>query len=145
MKARLNTKRIYLLMFLTSWIGLLLSSYLAYAYQVPSDLHCAIGGCLEVRNSQYSQLLGIDIPFFGILYYIGICFYCLSIYLPRKFNPHEPLLLLVYHTFGFLFSLYLTFLEVFVIKAICQWCVFSAIAATFGLIWALLIYMRKGK
>jgi len=141
----LSSKRIYVLMFITAWIGLLLSGYLAYAYQVPGELHCAIGGCLEVRNSQYSSIFGIDVPYFGILYYLGICLYSLSIYLPRKFYSCESLLLVVYHTLGFMFAMYLTYLEIFVIKALCQWCVFSAIAATLGLAWALLLVLFKEK
>ena len=82
------------------------------------------GGCETVANSSYSHIAGINVAVFGIVGYLAI--------LTTAFFAND---LARFAGFalalgGFGFSLYLTYLEVFTIEAICQWCVASAVLMT---------------
>ncbi|OGC56586.1 hypothetical protein A3H26_01695 [candidate division WWE3 bacterium RIFCSPLOWO2_12_FULL_36_10] len=96
-------------------IGILISLYLTYVKLTSSPLLCAFGDCEKVQNSKYSQVFGIPVAVFGILYY-----FILYIMLERN-NKYTKYWLL----WGIMYSTYLTYLELFVIKAICGWCVLS--------------------
>lgn len=121
------------LMFAFAFIGLGISGYLWYEYEQPSAIGCSFnGGCEQVRNSEFSQLWGVDLPVWGIGYYLGITILIMlaQTSLPSNYQRFLPFVIPLYTFSGFLFSLYLTYLEVFVIHALCQWCLASAIAAT---------------
>lgn len=120
-------KQINRLIFILSLIGLAVSSFLAYEYSLSGPINCPIGGggCDLVRISPYSTLLGIDIPYFGIVFYIVLAF--LSVWLTQSYSKLINFLRLLLSFFGFIFGVYLTFLEAFVIGAYCFWCVASFI------------------
>lgn len=101
--------------------GIFVSLYLTYTKFSNTKVICSFGNCNVVQNSEYSTLLGIPVALLGVIYYFLI--FSLIFYKKSKF-------LFVVTLFGFLYSMYLTYLEIFVIKAICQWCVVSAVIAT---------------
>ena len=74
-----------------------------------------------VANSHYAELLGINVSIYGIVGYALLLASALVRGDPGRFAGF--LLALV----GFGFSVYLTYLELFVVDAICQWCVASAV------------------
>lgn len=115
-----------------SFVGLLVATYLWYEYQQPSAVGCVVGGagCETVRLSEFSQIAGIDLPVFGILFYLVLAIYVTTRFLDRPVRRFENWGLQLATLFGLIFSVYLTYLELFVIHAICTWCVMSAIAAT---------------
>jgi uncharacterized membrane protein len=121
--------QIYLLYFF-AFVGVLVSAYLWYEYSQPGEITCQIGGCQSVRESEYSSLWGISLPIYGFGYFVTVIIAAMSFLIDRKISKWEKIILVLMATFGFGFSVYLTFLELFVIKAICQWCVVSAVAAT---------------
>ncbi len=86
-------------------------------------------GCQTVANSSYSHLLGINIAVFGIIGYALL----LAAALLRGDVARMAGFGLALAGFGY--SVFLTYLELFKIEAICQWCVASAIlmALLFGL------------
>src|SRR4051794_24674384 len=104
-------------------IGLGVAIYIAIADSGGGAPACLAGGggCETVANSQYSHLLGINVALFGIAGYIGLIAAAL---VPGDSGRFAALLLSLV---GFGFSAYLTYLELFVIDAICQWCVASAV------------------
>ena len=87
---------------------------------------CLAGGhgCQTVADSHYSHLLGINVAIFGIAGYVLLL--CSAV-APGDTGRFAGLLLALA---GFGFSAYLTYLELFVIDAICQWCVASAVIMT---------------
>ncbi len=98
------------------------------------------GGCDAVRESGFSHLFGLkhwfwSLPFWGLMFYIGIGLYNLSKFafpakiqnLEQKLNLQVDVLAVV---LGFLFSVYLTGLEAFVIFAWCSFCLIQATIAT---------------
>jgi uncharacterized membrane protein len=106
-------------------IGLGIAGYLTYVHYAGIKVAClANGGCETVQSSRYAKLDGIPVPVLGLLGYAGIL---LSLPLPGETGRATGFGLAL---IGFLFSGYLTYRELFTIKAICQWCVGSAIVMT---------------
>lgn len=110
-------------------IGFLDASYLTISHLTGSAVNCSItGGCDTVLASQYSEIFGIPLSFLGLAYYSSIFFVALF-YLDG--NSKKALkLLTILPAFGFAFSLYLVYLQLFIIEAICQYCMLSAINST---------------
>jgi uncharacterized membrane protein len=87
------------------------------------------GGCETVAGSSYSHVLGVNVAVFGIVGYVLL----LAAALLRGDLARMAGFAIALGGFGF--SVYLTYLELFKIEAICQWCVGSAVLMTilFGL------------
>jgi uncharacterized membrane protein len=87
------------------------------------------GGCETVAGSSYSHLLGVNVAVFGIVGYVLLVAAALLRGDAARMAGFGISLT------GFGFSVYLTYLELFKIEAICQWCVASAVLMTvlFGL------------
>ena len=126
-----------------SLLGLFDSSYLLWVYTSPSSPMICLGGgtgCDTVRASSYSHLFGVPLPAFGVLMYVtlGLLIFAESLVAARLAE------LLRYAVTGiagagFLFSLYLSGIEAFVLHAWCTWCMISAGSVT--LIFALALSM----
>lgn len=115
------------LVFIFSLLGLIVSAFLLYEYNISGPIVCPIGsGCDVVRASQYSHFLGISIPILGVIFYLAMAMFSvvhshqLSVKLLVKLK-------LLGAAAGVGFGVYLTFLEAFVIRAYCFWCVTSFI------------------
>ncbi len=112
---------------LLSLAGLFVSLYL-YLYKLGyiGTLACGTGGCDKVQFSSYSKFLGIEVPLLGLVGYAALL--GLSILaLQQPGRARWPGLLRVLSAGGVAFSVYLTYVELFVIHAICRWCVGSAV------------------
>lgn len=120
----------YWIIFGAAFIGLLTSGYLWYEYSLPTPIGCSIiAGCEQVRVSDYSKLFGVSLPIYGTTFYLLLAGFASTLSWNRRKWKYEPLLLLGFTGTGFIMSAYFTYLEIFVIKAICQWCVISAVCA----------------
>jgi uncharacterized membrane protein len=102
--------------------GIGVATYITIADAGGSAPACLAGGsgCQTVADSEYSHLLGVNVAVFGIA---GYALLLASALVPGDAGRFGGLLLSL---IGFGFSAYLTYLELFVIDAICQWCVISA-------------------
>jgi uncharacterized membrane protein len=106
-------------------VGLGVAAYLTSVHYADAAPVCAVGhGCETVQDSKYAEMGGIPVALIGLIGYVAI----LASLLVRGDNGR--LLRVALTGFGFAFSLYLTYLELFVIDAICQWCVGSAVIMT---------------
>ncbi len=116
-----------------------ISSFLFYEYNIAGPIICPVGGgCDIVRASPYSLFLGISIPILGIVFYLVMA--ALAVVRSQKlFNKKLMRLQLLGSVVGVGFGIYLTFLEIFVIKAICFWCVLSFIISFVILLSVLLV------
>ncbi|MGQ9767312.1 MAG: vitamin K epoxide reductase family protein [Anaerolineae bacterium] len=111
-----------------SVVGLAVASYLAYTKLAHSDVICGpVGDCDAVQLSPYSELLGIPVALLGGLAYLGILFFWVTQrMLPEGMASVAQWTLFSLAIVGAAFSFYLTFLEPFVIGAVCVWCLTSA-------------------
>jgi uncharacterized membrane protein len=91
---------------------------------------CLAGGhgCETVANSSYSHIAGVNVAVLGIIGYVVLLLCALLTGDVVRIAGVATALI------GFGFSAYLTYLELFVIDAICQWCVASAVLMTLLLI-----------
>jgi len=121
-----------------SFIGLANSFYLVQAHVTGEPLKCSIlDGCNAVAASPYSIVLGVPLASWGVLFYFGIFVIAATMIMVRARSLSH---FFVFGTaVGFLASAYFTYLQVFLIKAVCMYCVLSAILSTLLLIIALLI------
>jgi uncharacterized membrane protein len=114
---------------LLSLAGLFISAYL-YLYKLGKigSLACGTGGCETVQWSPWSQFAGLDVALVGVIGYAGLLALSLAALQPGLANRRGPAVLLAALAgIGVLFTVYLTYLELFVIHAICRWCVASAV------------------
>jgi uncharacterized membrane protein len=106
-------------------VGIGIAGYLTYVHYEGLKVLClSSGGCETVQSSRYAKLDGIPVPVLGLLGYIAILG-SLGLRGDTGRTAGFGLALI-----GFLFSMYLTYRELFTINAICQWCVGSAVVMT---------------
>lgn len=109
--------------------GLLVAIYLLLDnLGLTGPVACGIGDCATVQNSRYARIAGLPVSGLGAAGY-GALFVLALLGLQRGLAGARwiPRLLLAGAALGLLFTAYLTFLEAFVIRAWCQWCVISAV------------------
>ena len=118
--------------------GLLISAYLTWVHFARVAPVCVggSGGCETVRSSRYATVLGVPVSVLGLVGYTGLL---LSAVVRGEVGVYLGFLIALV---GTLFSVYLTYLEVFVIHAVCQWCVASAAIMVAALICAALAAWR---
>lgn len=123
---------------LVALVGLFVALYLAlYKLGIIGTLACGTGGCETVQLSRWATLLGLPVAVWGVGYYALVLALALATIQDRWADARGLSLALVIVTgWGVLFSAWLTWLELFVINAICRWCVVSAIltVAVFALV-----------
>lgn len=126
--------------FLLAVIGFFIALYVFWGYVRQSSILCLNSGCEIVRKSPYSYIFGIPIPGIGLVGYIGIIILAFS---RTLFSSKKLLYILVgIAGFGFLLTAYFTFIEVFVIGAVCMWCVISAVIMTSIFIFSLMSFRQ---
>ncbi len=116
-----------------SVIGMGIAFYLSFVETTGTQAVCGpVGDCNAVQQSDFAVLFGIlPVGVAGLLGYIVI----LALWAWQRFGPVERIdktgwLLPFVIFFGTVFSAYLTFLEPFVIGAVCMWCITSALIMT---------------
>jgi uncharacterized membrane protein len=121
------------LMIIVSLAGLGIAFYLAITYAQDQAPYCAgSGGCESVQTSEYTTIVdGLTVPILGVIGYIVLLALAgLRGRLGEQGAFYLPLLTFGAALIGFLYSVYLTYLEASVIQAWCYWCLASAIAMT---------------
>ncbi len=122
-------KPYFVLVVVLSLIGFTDAMYLSAVHYLDGAPGCGEqGGCDEVASSEYSVMFGFPIALFGLLFYLTV--FALSLYWFDKRNPAVPQWILYIVSPAFLFSMWLVYLMLFVIQAICWWCVLSASTTT---------------
>jgi uncharacterized membrane protein len=101
------------------------------------------GGCHDVNFSPYSVIYGIPVAVFGMCAYLAIL--CILILEPRLKIAKEngPLAIFGISLGGVVFTAYLTYLEIYVIHAICPFCVASAIFITLIFVLAIIRLVKQ--
>ena len=129
---------------LLALVGFFLALYLwLHQIGVGGELKCGTGGCDTVQASRWALQLGIPVAFYGVVGYAAILAVALVGLQPAWLERRGPsVLIAALATGGVLFSAWLTYLELFVIHALCRWCVASAVIMT--AIWIVsLVGLRK--
>jgi uncharacterized membrane protein len=115
-------------MALVALIGVFLSLYLTmFKLGYIGTLACGSGSCETVQLSKWGDFLGVPVAAWGVGYYAMVLGLAFAGVQARYENSARLTNWLVYVTgAGLLFSLWLTYLELYVIHALCRWCLGSA-------------------
>ena len=115
-------------MALIALIGVFVSLYLTlYKLGYVGTLACGTGGCETVQLSKWGDFLGVPVAGWGVVYYVLVLALAIAGVQERFAGSRRLTMVLVVVTgWGLLFTAWLTYLELFVIHAICRWCVGSA-------------------
>jgi uncharacterized membrane protein len=109
-------------------IGLVDAIYLTWVKLANQVAICGgVGDCETVNNSQYSELFGVPIAVFGGVAYLAILLFTLLEDRNEILAENGPMLVFGISLAGVLYSAYLTYIEIYVLRAICPYCVLSAV------------------
>ena len=128
-------------------VGFVVAGYLSYVEVTQSTAVCGpVGDCNTVQQSPYAKLFGVlPVGVLGLAGYAAILIaWVFQYYGPERGRKLAAQSLWGCALFGSLFSVYLTFLEPFVIGATCAWCLTSAIVITL-ILWAATDPLRSRK
>ena len=123
-----------------SLAGIFVALYLLfYKLGIIGNLTCSIGSCETVNLSKWATFLGAPVAAWGVGFYI-VMFALSLLSLQDRYVDSVGMskTLTLVSASGVAFSAWLTYLELFVIHAICQWCVVSAIIVSIIFVFALL-------
>ncbi len=129
---------------LLALVGLFVALYLwLHALGFGGAIKCgASGGCETVQTSPWAVFLGVPVAFYGVLGYLAVLIVALGSLRPAALaQPGWDRLVFVFSSIGVLFTAYLTYIELFLIHAICRWCVGSAVIIT--LIWIVSLFSLR--
>ena len=105
--------------------GLLISGYLSYSNFSDVAVSCADSGvisCDVVQNSVWSRLAGVDIAMLGLLAWLALAALLGLETRVQLFRSYGPLLVFGLSLFGFLYSLWLIYVQAGILQAFCLWC-----------------------
>jgi uncharacterized membrane protein len=116
--------------------GIGVSGYLTWTHLTNQAVACGQSpDCDIVQQSAYSEVAGVPVALFGLLAYVALAGLAFAYgRLSEALAEYVPLGLFGISLAGVLYSAYLTYLELFVIRAICRWCVASAAILTLILV-----------
>jgi len=112
--------------------GVAISVYLSAKRFTGGSLACTRWAeCDVVNNSIYAKIYGVPIAFIGLAGYLVLFGLALAaLQAPGSGKRRLLAIGFVFALGGVGFSVYLTYLEIYVIEAVCSWCVASAIIIT---------------
>src|SRR3989344_5272817 len=119
------------------FIGFIVSPYISVLHFKIVFPRCFLGECETVLTSQYATIFGIPNALLGGLYYLAVITFAV-LYMDTK-HPKYILAAMTAIMVGFVFTLWFVYLQAFVIKAFCEYCLLSA-GVTFILFVGTLFY-----
>ena len=127
---------------IVSAFGFADATYLTTQHYLGLPVACSIlEGCEQVTTSPYSLIFGIPVALLGSIFYFTVLILSV-LYLDSKKIKFLNFIAVI-TPFGFLASLYFVYLQIFVIKAICLWCMGSALTTTLLFILSLVFLHRQ--
>lgn len=142
--ARLRSTHAGIVLAILDLIGLAIASYLS-AVELQGDLpYCGpLKGCEEVALSEYARVGGVPVAVFGVI--LSITLFVLAV---AWWRTNRPALLAAHYGLslaGVLFEVYFTYLELFVIGAVCVWCATYGISLLARFAVALWVWLRRDR
>ncbi|MCE9646471.1 MAG: vitamin K epoxide reductase family protein [Chloroflexi bacterium] len=125
-------------------LGLLVSIYMTI-YKLTSDDRMCVGSgdCHTVNASRYSEVNGVPVAVFGVIGYGAIL--AVLFFEPRNrfFGDNGTLMIFGMGLFGFLFTVWLVYVELVLLKALCPFCVTSQISMTLLFVLAVIRLIKQ--
>ncbi len=141
-----STKIFLWVIVLCALIGLVNAAVVFEKAQSGGVVPCfVVSGCDQVQNSSYAHLFGVPLSLWGIGYYLVLMSFTVGIMRLISSEKIHRLMLhgwVLYVGFGFLFSLYLLYLQIFPIGALCSSCLLSLADMMVGAASAVIVWKR---
>jgi uncharacterized membrane protein len=128
-----------------AFAGIFLAAYLTlYKLGIIGQLACTVGECETVNLSRWARFIGLPVAAWGIGFYVVLFTVAMAGVSDRYGDvPWIATALLVLTGWGVVFSAWLTYLELFVIRAICLYCVVSAVLVTIAFVVSLMDWRER--
>ncbi|MEY2818768.1 MAG: vitamin K epoxide reductase family protein [Chloroflexota bacterium] len=137
-------KWLYRSMIVLVIIGLAVSVYMTiYKYTGNDGMCLGSGDCSTVNASRFSEVNGIPVAVFGIAGYAAILIVLFYENKNQFFRKNGTLMVFGMSLTGFLFTIWLVYVELELLKAICPFCVTSQVAMTIIFIIAVVRLFRN--
>lgn len=137
-----KTTLIPYLLLLLSFLGFADSTYLAVLHYKNIIPPCTIAkGCETVLTSQFSEIWGIPISLLGSIYFAVLIIFCV-LFIQKNQNKHLKIFLILVFL-GTLYGVALLFIQRFILKAFCQYCLL--VEAIIFLIFILSVLLKKNQ
>lgn len=114
-------------------IGIAISGYLSYTKLTDTSVVCSESGavnCEVVQTSSYSKFMGIDVAYLGFAAYLFLCALVLLENRIGFLQEYGGTLIFGITLFAFLFSMWLVYVQVALLQALCLWCLGHEITMT---------------
>ena len=143
-QTNITSRLLYWLSIVLAIIGAADARYLLIFKLTSNNLMClGSGGCHDVNFSIYSEIYGIPVSVFGLAAFLAILGILLLEGRLQIVKENGPLAIFGISLGGVAFTAYLTYLEIFVIKAVCPFCVASAVLITLLFILAIIRLVKQ--
>jgi uncharacterized membrane protein len=114
--------------FLIAAVGFFDALYLSWVKLAHTEVFCGgSNNCSTVNNSRFADIYGVPIAYLGLGAYIVILILLFLEGQNNSWGEYFPMVIFGMSLIGTLYSIYLTYVEIAVIKAICPYCIVSAI------------------
>ena len=124
--------------------GILNAGYLTYHEVRKKPLICPLDhDCSYVTQSKWSRVFGVRNEVLGLLFYLGNLSIMIVSLSAAHLAPELYFLLLVMNAGGFLFSLFLVWVQFFVLKDYCFYCMVSALISTLIFINSIALFLAR--
>jgi len=118
---------LYYILVVLAILGMIDSLYIYHKNKQVAPMTCPLNSdCNAVLKSKWNKFLGVKNEIWGFLYFLFI--FCVSIfYILNLFSfINFDIIIFSVVTFGFLYSLFLIYVQIFKIKEYCLYCLYSA-------------------
>lgn len=125
-------------------LGFADSVFLTYEHYALTNIGCPVSpwiNCLAVTTSKYSEIFGIPLALFGVIYYLLMGIF---VYFGRASKMFRHFFVIT-STFGALFSVYLIFVQAVLLKVFCIYCLLSAAISFLIFGFSLVFFEREWK
>ena len=125
-------------------LGTLVSIYMTIFKLTENQKMClGNGGCSVVNSSSYSEVSGIPVALVGVGGYLAILAFLFLENRFKFFEQNGTLIVFGLSLIGFLFTLYLIYVELALIHALCPFCITSQITMTILFILSVIRLVRQ--
>ena len=124
--------------------GLAITTYLTTNAILHSEIACSIDGCNTVLNSKWAKIFGVPASAYGMVTYSLIMLGALHAFQSPTNSLPGKIVTGISSAIGLVGSIYLTIIEIFVIKALCTYCITSASLVVVSAIATVVAARREG-
>lgn len=144
-----NVRHLTFVFLAVALAGFLDATYLTAEHFIGSVPPCFVAsGCETVLTSEWSVIYGVPLALIGAIFYLSLLILAIFYLRSRPENncKEKVIRTAIYgSSAGFLASLLFVFLQLFVIKEICFYCMISACTSTALFVTGILIYLKLNK